>query len=193
MITVPPSNGVRSPVRPSRRRAHRAPLALYKGLNAILPRIMPKMTNRFASSEKYKTWLAHTGSASVGVICVREFMFCSVLVMSECVLADDVTSLRCGLSLLRVSVNMYHGWQREADDRRLFSSHSMPHATPTKPTFDVHPRFSKHAPICSLSAPITSTHDIDVDVDIDTKSLSDPHSLSCAARHPQPTKQYASR
>ena len=90
------------------------PLALYKGLNAILPGIVPKMTIRFASSERYEAWLADTGFASVGVICVRELVFCPVLVMSGCgctVLADDVTHLRCGLSLPRVSleVTMYHG------------------------------------------------------------------------------------
>ena len=30
------------------------PLALYKGLDAILPGIVPKMTIRFTSSERYK-------------------------------------------------------------------------------------------------------------------------------------------
>ena len=51
-------------------------------------------------------WLADTGSASVGVICVRELVFCSVLVVSGrgcTMLVDDVTSLRCVLSLRRVS------------------------------------------------------------------------------------------
>ena len=89
---------------------------------------------------------------------------------------------------------MYHGWQREADDRLLFYSHSMPHATPTKPTLNINTRFSEHASTCSLYALRTSdTHDIDVDVDIDTNPLSDPHLLSWAAHHAQPTKQYASR
>ncbi|KAH9888415.1 mitochondrial carrier [Cubamyces lactineus] len=46
------------------------PLALYKGLGAVLSGIVPKMAIRFASFEKYKAWLAdkETGQTSVGNI-----------------------------------------------------------------------------------------------------------------------------
>ena len=46
------------------------PLALYKGLGAVLSGIVPKMAIRFASFEKYKGWLANkeTGKTSVGNI-----------------------------------------------------------------------------------------------------------------------------
>ncbi|KAI0629721.1 mitochondrial carrier [Trametes polyzona] len=46
------------------------PLALYKGLGAVLSGIVPKMAIRFASFEKYKAWLADksTGQTSVGNI-----------------------------------------------------------------------------------------------------------------------------
>ncbi|KAL7277581.1 hypothetical protein ACG7TL_008506 [Trametes sanguinea] len=46
------------------------PLALYKGLGAVLSGIVPKMAIRFASFEKYKAWLAdkETGKTSVGNI-----------------------------------------------------------------------------------------------------------------------------
>ncbi|KAH9923957.1 mitochondrial carrier [Epithele typhae] len=48
------------------------PLALYKGLGAVLSGIVPKMAIRFASFERYKGWLAdkHTGKTSVGNIFV---------------------------------------------------------------------------------------------------------------------------
>ena len=48
------------------------PLALYKGLGAVLSGIVPKMAIRFASFEKYKGWLAdkQTGVTSVGNIFV---------------------------------------------------------------------------------------------------------------------------
>ena len=51
------------------------PLALYKGLGAVLSGIVPKMAIRFASFERYKGWLAdrQTGVASVGSIFVGEF------------------------------------------------------------------------------------------------------------------------
>jgi len=43
------------------------PLALYKGLGAVLSGIVPKMATRFASFEAYKGWLAdETGKTSVG-------------------------------------------------------------------------------------------------------------------------------
>ncbi|EIN06585.1 mitochondrial carrier [Punctularia strigosozonata HHB-11173 SS5] len=44
------------------------PLALYKGLGAVLSGIVPKMAIRFASFEKYKAWLSNkeTGKAGVG-------------------------------------------------------------------------------------------------------------------------------
>ncbi|KAI6007676.1 mitochondrial carrier domain-containing protein [Pisolithus orientalis] len=46
------------------------PLALYKGLGAVLSGIIPKMAIRFASFETYKAWLADkaTGETSVGNI-----------------------------------------------------------------------------------------------------------------------------
>ncbi|KAI0077184.1 mitochondrial carrier [Panus rudis PR-1116 ss-1] len=46
------------------------PLALYKGLGAVLSGIVPKMAVRFASFEAYKGWLAdpQTGVTSVGNI-----------------------------------------------------------------------------------------------------------------------------
>ncbi|KAI9441527.1 mitochondrial carrier [Lactarius indigo] len=46
------------------------PLALYKGLGAVLSGIVPKMAIRFASFETYKRWLANpeTGHTSVGSI-----------------------------------------------------------------------------------------------------------------------------
>jgi len=46
------------------------PLALYKGLGAVLSGIVPKMAIRFASFEKYKEWLSdkETGKTSVGNI-----------------------------------------------------------------------------------------------------------------------------
>ncbi|PIL32720.1 transporter [Ganoderma sinense ZZ0214-1] len=46
------------------------PLALYKGLGAVLSGIVPKMAIRFASFERYKAWLANkeTGKTSVGNI-----------------------------------------------------------------------------------------------------------------------------
>ncbi|KAH6918054.1 succinate:fumarate antiporter [Coprinopsis sp. MPI-PUGE-AT-0042] len=48
------------------------PLALYKGLGAVLSGIVPKMAIRFASFERYKSWLAdkQTGKTSVGGIFV---------------------------------------------------------------------------------------------------------------------------
>ena len=46
------------------------PLALYKGLGAVLSGIVPKMAIRFTSFETYKRWLADkkTGVTSVGNI-----------------------------------------------------------------------------------------------------------------------------
>lgn len=48
------------------------PLALYKGLGAVMSGIVPKMAIRFASFETYKGWLADksTGKTSVGNIFV---------------------------------------------------------------------------------------------------------------------------
>lgn len=46
------------------------PLALYKGLGAVLSGIVPKMAIRFASFETYKKWLTdkETGKASVWAV-----------------------------------------------------------------------------------------------------------------------------
>lgn len=51
------------------------PLALYKGLGAVLMGIVPKMAIRFASFEKYKAWLADrdTGKTNVGNIFLGEW------------------------------------------------------------------------------------------------------------------------
>lgn len=48
------------------------PLALYKGLGAVLSGIVPKMAIRFASFETYKKWLTNenTGNTSVGGVFV---------------------------------------------------------------------------------------------------------------------------
>ena len=50
------------------------PLALYKGLGAVLSGIVPKMAIRFASFERYKAWLAdkETGVTIVGNIFICE-------------------------------------------------------------------------------------------------------------------------
>lgn len=58
------------------------PLALYKGLGAVLSGIVPKMAIRFASFETYKGWLADksTGKTSVGNIFIG--MSRAVLVLS---------------------------------------------------------------------------------------------------------------
>ena len=51
------------------------PLALYKGLGAVLSGIVPKMSIRFASFETYKGWLAdkETGKTSTGMIFIGAF------------------------------------------------------------------------------------------------------------------------
>lgn len=43
------------------------PLALYKGLGAVLSGIVPKMAIRFASFEAYKGWLADKETGKTGV------------------------------------------------------------------------------------------------------------------------------
>ena len=52
------------------------PLALYKGLGAVLSGIVPKMAIRFASFESYKRWLAdpESGKTSVGNIFLGVFI-----------------------------------------------------------------------------------------------------------------------
>ena len=57
------------------------PLALYKGLGAVLSGIVPKMAIRFASFEKYKAWLAdkETGKTSVGNIFIGECFMHDIL------------------------------------------------------------------------------------------------------------------
>ena len=51
------------------------PLALYKGLGAVLSGIVPKMAIRFASFEAYKGWLANreTGKTAIGSIFLGTF------------------------------------------------------------------------------------------------------------------------
>ena len=53
------------------------PLALYKGLGAVLSGIVPKMAIRFASFETYKRWLAdrETGKTSIGNIFLGAFIY----------------------------------------------------------------------------------------------------------------------
>lgn len=53
------------------------PLALYKGLGAVLSGIVPKMAIRFASFEAYKGWLAdkETGKASTGSVFIGVHTF----------------------------------------------------------------------------------------------------------------------
>jgi solute carrier family 25 citrate transporter 1 len=50
------------------------PLALYKGLGAVLSGIVPKMAIRFASFEAYKDALADgtTGKTSTGMVFLGE-------------------------------------------------------------------------------------------------------------------------
>ena len=51
------------------------PLALYKGLGAVLSGIIPKMAIRFASFETYKDWFADksTGKTSTGMVFLGMF------------------------------------------------------------------------------------------------------------------------
>jgi len=51
------------------------PLALYKGLGAVLSGIIPKMAIRFASFETYKGWFADksTGKTSTGMVFLGMF------------------------------------------------------------------------------------------------------------------------
>lgn len=56
--------------------ARETPLALYKGLGAVLSGIVPKMAIRFASFEAYKGWLADdTGKTSIGNIFIGESLY----------------------------------------------------------------------------------------------------------------------
>lgn len=61
------------------------PLALYKGLGAVLSGIVPKMSIRFASFEAYKGWLADkdTGNNTVGSIFIgQSCLLCLPFVLS---------------------------------------------------------------------------------------------------------------
>lgn len=55
------------------------PLALYKGLGAVLSGIVPKMAIRFASFETYKKRLAdkETGQTSLGNIFIGSSSLCN--------------------------------------------------------------------------------------------------------------------
>ena len=70
------------------------PLALYKGLGAVLSGIVPKMAIRFASFERYKGWLAdkETGVTSVGGIFVGEWVCFLLLVGAKEAFAVACTS-----------------------------------------------------------------------------------------------------
>ena len=64
--------------------ARETPLALYKGLGAVLAGIVPKMAIRFAAFERYRAWLAdpRTGAASVGGVFLGA-LFDLIVVCSE--------------------------------------------------------------------------------------------------------------
>lgn len=55
------------------------PLALYKGLGAVLSGIIPKMAIRFAAFETYKNGLAdkETGKTSTGMVFVGKIIHVS--------------------------------------------------------------------------------------------------------------------
>jgi solute carrier family 25 citrate transporter 1 len=56
--------------------ARETPLALYKGLGAVLSGIVPKMAIRFASFEAYKGWLADdAGKTSIGNIFIGMYLY----------------------------------------------------------------------------------------------------------------------
>lgn len=61
------------------------PLALYKGLGAVLSGIVPKMAIRFASFETYKGWLSDktTGKTGVGSIFLGAFLSASERTMKN--------------------------------------------------------------------------------------------------------------
>lgn len=61
------------------------PLALYKGLGAVLSGIVPKMAIRFAAFETYKTGLADktTGKTSTGMVFVGEINSCVSITHAE--------------------------------------------------------------------------------------------------------------
>lgn len=63
------------------------PLALYKGLGAVLSGIVPKMAIRFASFEAYKGWLAdkETGKTSIGNIFIGMHYITSLITEREVV------------------------------------------------------------------------------------------------------------
>lgn len=58
------------------------PLALYKGLGAVLSGIVPKMAIRFASFEAYKGWLADksTGKTSTGSVFIGAHTLCTPVI-----------------------------------------------------------------------------------------------------------------
>lgn len=62
------------------------PLALYKGLGAVLSGIVPKMAIRFASFEKYKALLADksTGQTAVGNIFIGAPLIVSTAGSPQC-------------------------------------------------------------------------------------------------------------
>ncbi len=70
------------------------PLALYKGLGAVLSGIIPKMAIRFASFEAYKGWLAdkQTGKTSVGSIFIG---IISVLLLRQILIQRFKSWSRC--------------------------------------------------------------------------------------------------
>ncbi len=60
------------------------PLALYKGLGAVLSGIVPKMSIRFASFEHYKKALADksTGKTNTGGVFLGAFVLIFAIVQS---------------------------------------------------------------------------------------------------------------
>ena len=87
------------------------PLALYKGLGAVLSGIVPKMAIRFASFETYKGWLAdkETGVTSVGNIFIGTLSFwafrpCERISLASALLDEQPVSLLEPLRLSRSCV-----------------------------------------------------------------------------------------
>lgn len=87
------------------------PLALYKGLGAVLSGIVPKMAIRFASFETYKAWLADkaTGETSVGNIFIgRLYLVLSAVTNHEYFLAGlaagttEAVAVVCPMEVVKI-------------------------------------------------------------------------------------------
>lgn len=87
------------------------PLALYKGLGAVLSGIIPKMAIRFASFETYKAWLADkaTGETSVGNIFIgKSYLVPSTVTNHEYFLAGlaagttEAVAVVCPMEVVKI-------------------------------------------------------------------------------------------